>query len=515
MPPSQAACDGAGVAPAAGARPLGPRGPPGSALPVWERLFIPGGLTRYLSCSEACGCRIACRDWRTMACDSATPEELWSHELGSARRSVAWKQLLLGGITLRQHAGTPQDSYEKLCETSSPYDSAIKRDVNRTLPQEDLFREKDGKGQFALFRLLRALAIRLWDIGYCQSLNFIVATLIGVFPDDEATAFHCALALLLRHSLVDLYRPKFPKLGVVVWQFDRIVEGFLPKVHAALVRHGVNSEYYAIQWFLTLFASDLQQATVRRIWDRFLVAGWRVLVQVGLALLYTIQDILPAQDTCHALSFLKKFARTSKYDAEELLASAASFKVSHRMLSALEAAYNWEDDVQLLVVKDLDNGQVHWAVQAVPSPPPSAPPRGEGDDEEGPPMVIPRAFSRGSESNGAPLPPGITPLDVGVDGDAVGGADRPQGTVLPFLLHNLDTGETSVIENAWSQYTFDMDQRARAHSGPLSVGPRTPAEATSPSPAPAQCEPNRAEQISGSFWMQSVQQQAVRRLSQS
>ena len=37
-------------------------------------------------------------------------------------------------------------------------------------------------------------------------------------------------------------------LQVIIWQFDRIVEGFLPKVHAALAKHGVNSEYYAIQW---------------------------------------------------------------------------------------------------------------------------------------------------------------------------------------------------------------------------------------------------------------------------
>ena len=58
------------------------------------------------------------------------------------------------------------------------------------------------------------------------------------------------------------------------------------------MRHGVSSEYYAIQWFLTLYASDLPQPIVRRIWDRFLVAGWRVMTQIGLVLLYRIQDVL-------------------------------------------------------------------------------------------------------------------------------------------------------------------------------------------------------------------------------
>ncbi|CAE7563151.1 Evi5, partial [Symbiodinium necroappetens] len=184
-------------------------------------------------------------------------------------------------------------------------------------------------------------------------------------------------------------RPKFQKLGVVLWQFDRLVEGFLPKVHAALTRspgfcgalfyegdivgrgckgfvgHGVNSEYYAIQWFLTLYASDLRQEVVRRIWDRFLVAGWRVVAQIGLALLYRIQDSLIHMDTCQALSFLKRFTRNAKFTAKELLDTAATFKVSHRMLSALEAAYGWPGESQLTVVKDLNSGQVHWVVQAV------------------------------------------------------------------------------------------------------------------------------------------------------
>ena len=67
-----------------------------------------------------------------------------------------------------------------------------------------------------------------------------LGTVWQVFPDDETVVFNCSLALLLRHSLVDacldglyfdatrldkvsvhscetredLYRPKFPKLGV-------------------------------------------------------------------------------------------------------------------------------------------------------------------------------------------------------------------------------------------------------------------------------------------------------------
>eukprot|EP00913_Durusdinium_trenchii_P035541 g33260.t1 len=253
-----------------------------------------------------------------------------------------------------------------------------------------------------LFRLLRSLAIRLSEIGYCQSLNFVIATMM--------------LSLLLRHALVDLYRPKFQKLEVVLWQFDRLVEGFLPKIHAALTRHGVSSEYYAIQWFLTLYASDLPQHMVRRIWDRFLVAGWRVIAQVGLVLLYRIQDILQDMDTCQALVFLKRFTRNAKFTADELLDTAATFKVSHRMLSALEAAYAWNEPSQLTVIKDLNSGQVHWTVQAASF---------EETDEHEEASRFPRAGTKSLQ-----------------------GGRRLQGKVLPFLLHNLDTGETTMMEKA-------------------------------------------------------------------
>ncbi|CAK9029711.1 unnamed protein product [Durusdinium trenchii] len=428
----------------------------------WFTLFRVG-LPTHLSLAEARRCRTVCSFWRRLslagrdACDELRDglpgglsqpimEALWAEDLGEAHRGQAWKELLLGGITLQQRAGTPQDDYAKLCDQTSSFDSAIRRDVHRTLPQEELFRERQGKGQLALFRLLRALAIRLEDVGYCQSLNFIVATLIGVFPDDEAVVFNCSLALLLRHSLVDLYRPNFPKLGVIIWQFDRIVEGFLPKVHNALAIHGVNSEYYAIQWFLSLYASDLPQKVVRRIWDRFLVAGWRIIVQVGLALLYDIQDELAHIDTCVALSFLKKFAQTRTYEPEQLLRTASSFKVSHRLLSALEAAYNWEEDAQLTVVKDLNTKQVHWAVQAIPRAPPTPVP----NTGEEPAVPIPRAFCRGG--SGAAFQGDIGPAE-----------ERNEGNVLPFLVRNLDTGETGILKKAFVQYKNEIHSHCTAN----------------------------------------------------
>merc|ERR1719323_2601766 len=81
-------------------------GSPGLSLSskVWERLFAVGSLAHFLAPIEARCSRQVCREWRWLAGVGAWEEELWNSDLGQSRRGVAWKQLLLGGITLLRRA---------------------------------------------------------------------------------------------------------------------------------------------------------------------------------------------------------------------------------------------------------------------------------------------------------------------------------------------------------------------------------------------------------------------------
>ncbi|CAK8988184.1 unnamed protein product [Durusdinium trenchii] len=392
---------------------------------------------------------------------SQTPtneSELWTRDVGARRRSRTWRVLLLDGLNTKVSF-----DFSISLQAPCPYDAVIRHDLARTLPSEELFREKDGKGQQSLFRILRALAVHLWDIGYVQSLNFVVATLIVVLAEEpEDVVFRCAQALLFRHSLADFYRPRFPKLGVTVWQFDRIVEAFLPDVHAVLQVNGVTAEYYAMQWFLTLFASDLPQRAVHRIWDRFLVAGWQVIVQVGLALLKQIADVLQSLDACETLTFLKKFVRMRRFEPEVLLADAQQFEVSHRMLSELEAAYNWQsEDLEPKLVLWWEGEKLCWEVKRVQS----------GQKHQG------------------------------VETGRRAGEKTGQANLLPFLLHNLDTGETSVLEEEWNTY---LDER----KAPDDPGP----DALSQCKLEVAPRPGPPTGVGGSHWLAGRQREALRAL---
>eukprot|EP00435_Cladocopium_sp_Y103_P021696 s216_g5.t1 len=143
----------------------------------WSILYRTGLLSN-LNLVEARRCRSVCSNWRRLSSVARDPcDELRDGLPGGLSQPV---MEALWAEDLGDHRGQAWKDWAKLCDRTSPFDSAIRRDVHRTLPQEELFRERQGKGQLALFRLLRALAIRLEDVGYCQSLNFVVATLIGV-----------------------------------------------------------------------------------------------------------------------------------------------------------------------------------------------------------------------------------------------------------------------------------------------------------------------------------------------
>ena len=79
-----------------------------------------------------------------------------------------------------------EDEYDRLCGESSPYEKLIGKDIGRSFPGVDMFRDPNGDGQKMLGKVLNAFS--LWDqeIGYCQGLGFVVGPLLMHMGDKEA-----------------------------------------------------------------------------------------------------------------------------------------------------------------------------------------------------------------------------------------------------------------------------------------------------------------------------------------
>jgi hypothetical protein len=69
-----------------------------------------------------------------------------------------------------------QDNYFFVQDSSC--ENVIQRDINRTFPAHDFFKEAGGLGQDSLYRISKAYAVHDSEVGYCQGLSFLAATLL-------------------------------------------------------------------------------------------------------------------------------------------------------------------------------------------------------------------------------------------------------------------------------------------------------------------------------------------------
>lgn len=60
----------------------------------------------------------------------------------------------------------------------SSCENVIQRDIARTFPAHDFFKEAGGLGQDSLYRVSKAYAVYDTEVGYCQGLSFLAATLL-------------------------------------------------------------------------------------------------------------------------------------------------------------------------------------------------------------------------------------------------------------------------------------------------------------------------------------------------
>ena len=78
------------------------------------------------------------------------------------------------------------DRFDKLCHETSPYEGLIGKDIGRSFPGVEMFRDPEGEGQQMLGRVLRAFSLYDTEIGYCQGLGFLVGPLLMQMGDKDA-----------------------------------------------------------------------------------------------------------------------------------------------------------------------------------------------------------------------------------------------------------------------------------------------------------------------------------------
>ncbi|KAA8584222.1 hypothetical protein FQN60_008007, partial [Etheostoma spectabile] len=222
----------------------------------------------------------------------------------------------------------------------SPQDSAITRDINRTFPAHDYFKDTGGDGQDSLYKICKAYSVYDEEIGYCQGQSFLAAVLLLHMPEEQA--FSVLVKIMFDYGLRDLFKQNFEDLHCKFFQLERLMQEYIPDLYNHFLNVGLEAHMYASQWFLTLFTAKFPLYMVFHIIDLLLCEGISVIFNVALALLKTSKDDLIQTDFEGALKFFRvpvpKRYR-SEENAKKLMELACSIKlmsIKHG-LSALTA----------------------------------------------------------------------------------------------------------------------------------------------------------------------------------
>ena len=96
----------------------------------------------------------------------------------------------LRGVVWQSMSGSRDSSleeqYERFSGESSPYEGIIGKDLGRSFPGVDMFRDPEGDGQRMLGRVLKCYSLYDQKIGYCQWLAFLVGPLLMHMTDKQA-----------------------------------------------------------------------------------------------------------------------------------------------------------------------------------------------------------------------------------------------------------------------------------------------------------------------------------------
>ncbi|KPM36423.1 hypothetical protein AK830_g10150 [Neonectria ditissima] len=176
-----------------------------------------------------------------------------------------------------------EEQYDRLSGESSPYEVIIGKDLGRSFPGVDMFRDPEGDGQRMLGRVLKCFSLYDTKIGYCQGLAFLVGPLLMHMPDKQA---FCVLVRLMEvYDLRACFLPDLSGLHVRIYQFRELLRQSLPVLSNHMEELQVDPAYVS-QWFLSFFAVTCPLPMLFRIYDVIFAEGAsETIMRVALSLM--------------------------------------------------------------------------------------------------------------------------------------------------------------------------------------------------------------------------------------
>ena len=248
----------------------------------------------------------------------------------------------LRGYVWQKIAGAEQYDLKNLYQDleNEPMDEetekTIMRDLDRTYPNCYFFRDKYGNGQRKLLKVLSNYSKYNKNVGYMQGMAFICALLLTYM--DEERAFLMLHILMKKYNLESLYLPGLEELKKKFYVLLNLEKKFIPDCYKIFVRDDISPRCYASEWFISLFARNLDFNILVRIFDTFLLEEFKVIYRFALAFIKLKEDELLEAKTVDS-TFIIMGNCLKNVNIDELWKIAFRFRISKKNISNYEKEY--------------------------------------------------------------------------------------------------------------------------------------------------------------------------------
>ncbi|CAB4408259.1 unnamed protein product [Rhizophagus irregularis] len=202
--------------------------------------------------------------------------------------------------------------------------------IQKGIPQA--LRDQDGLGQEGLFNVVKAYSLYDTEVGYCQGISFVVGPLLLNMPDEEA--FCVLVKLMTFYNMRSHFLPGMDGLQLRLYQFDRLVEEMLPKVHNHLQAQGINSSMI----YDTIFTEGIE--AIFRFSIALLKKNEKRIVEMEFeTLLEYLKSGLFENYQINHTGVLAQLVKETQYHTNDFVKDAYDIRITPKKLNKYQQAY--------------------------------------------------------------------------------------------------------------------------------------------------------------------------------
>ena len=246
-------------------------------------------------------------------------------------------------------------------EEKKRYLNIVDLDLERT----PLFNTQETHKIKANF-ILKCAATLEPEINYYQGMNYILLFLYQVLNYDEEETFYVFWSLMKQTKFIEVFNDNMKALVTYFKVFEKIIESNYPDIYYSLVKKQIMTQFFATQWFVTLFNGDAEEFEREKTpkflilaFESFLYYGWPGSVNLGLALCIHNKEKILEYKGSQLMSYMIKDLNSIKYINEEDFKDIKNIfinnseKINETYVQKLINVINFEEEHPLLAKEEI------------------------------------------------------------------------------------------------------------------------------------------------------------------